>query len=470
MELFKRYFIKKIIPLIGITGSLTAITVSALHVTNNNLSIIGQSVLVFIFTLGGIISGVMASILFEKKGKDILTYNYLDKATVFMQKIYLLTPIVMVLAFFIGLQTSIATAIISAIFLGYAYLLGLATGIFDYQTVLSQQMLNTGVVPIVLSFAYAYYAVGSDLFISFVWIFGSVYLYAYLLFVNRLRLNKIIFFRNSVNVDNSKNIRVFNDLLLTGFFGLFLIFFNFRKMIEFSYEFVGAMLVLLFNFLASLTENLLVITDVPQIENTEDLGNFFFAPQVEQSLLSKILIIVVFIIFLVGISYLLFLGIRAIVRMIQKIVNNMTGTGNKRIRDKKIQTKEYEEVSEIVKAEKLYETKKHDRKYLYTLKGLETLKSDDEKLRYLYGFALERLHIQHVDFDSSDTPIQILDAIAENKGGLEMNEQQFTKFTDEYRRVRYGYKPSMTMDFVNEAKELEKKINTLKVKIKTDKE
>ncbi len=469
MELFKKYFTRKVIPLIGITGSLTAITICALHLANENLSIIVQSILVFVFILAGIISGVIASMLFERKGKDVLTYNYLDKATVFSQKIYLLTPIAMVVAFFIGLQTSMAMAVVSTIFLGFAYLMGLAAGIFDYQTILSQQMLNTGVVPIALSFAYAYYAVGSDLFITFVWVFGSVYLYSYLLFVNRLRLNKIIFFRNSVNVDNSKNIRVFNDLLLTGFFGLFLVFFNFRKMIEFSYEFIGAMLVLLFNFLASLTENLLVITDVPQIEGTEELGNFFSDAQVEQSLLTKIIIIIVFIIFLVGIGILLFMGIRAIVRMIKKLVDNMTGTGNRKTKEVKIKTKEYEEENEIIKDEKIRETQKRERKYLYTLKGLEALSNDQEKLRYLYGFALERLHIQHVDFNSSDTPIQILDAIAENKGGLEMNEQQFTKFTNEYRRVRYGYKPSMAMNFVNEAKELEKKISELKVKIKTDK-
>ncbi len=469
MELFKKYFTRKFIPLLALTGSLTAITICALHLTNKNLSIMVQSILVFAFILVGIISGVIASITYEKKGKDVLTYNYLDKATVFSQKIYLITPIAMVVAFFIGFQTSIAMGVVSAIFLGFAYMMGLAAGIFDYHTILTQQMLNTGVFPIMLSFAYAYYAVGSDLFITFVWVFGSVYLYSYLLFVNRLRLNKIMFFRNSVNVENSKNIRVFNDLLLTGFFGLFLVFFNFRKMIEFSYEFIGAMLVLFFNFLASLTENLLVITDVPQIETTDDLGKFFAGGQVEQSLLTKIIIIVVFIIFLVGIGILIFMGVRAIVRAIKKLVNNMVGTGNKKTKDSKIQTKEYEEESEIIKDENQRETIRRSRKNIYSLKGLELLNNDQEKLRYLYGFALERLYIQHVDFNNSDTPIQILDAIAENKGGLELNEKQFIKFTNEYRRVRYGYKPSMAMDYIKEAKELEKKISELKVKIKTEK-
>lgn len=469
MELFKKYFTRKLIPLIGATGSLTAFTISALHLANKELNVYIQSIFILSFIVAGILTGIIGSIAFEKKGKDILTYNYKNKAIVFQQKIYYLTPIAMIVAFLIGFQTSTAMAIVSAMFLGFAYLVGLVIGIFDYQTILSQQMLNTGVAPIMFSFAYAYYAVGSELFITLVWVFGSVYLYAYLLFINRLQLNKIIFFRNSVNVDNSKKIRVFNDLLLTGFFGLFLVFFNFRKMIEFSYEFIGAMLVLFFNFLASLTENLLVITDVPQIETAEDFGSLFSDAAVEESLLSKIIIVVVFIIFLVGISILLFMGIRAIVRMIKKTIDNMAGTGNKKTKDAKIQTKEYEEESEIIKNVKQRETQGRKRKYLYTLKGLDNLSDDQEKLRYLYGFALERLNIQHVDFNNSDTPIQILDAIAENKGGLELNEKQFIKFTNEYRRVRYGYKPSMAMDFIKEAKELDKRINELKVKMKTDK-
>lgn len=464
MNLLKKYLIRKFIPFIAIIGSLTAFSISLQHIVNPDLDVIIQSLIFVAFIFSGIIFGSAGSAWFTKMGKDILTYNYLGKALLLKQKAYLLFPVAMIIGFMAGTYHSTLFAVVCMILYSMAFVAGIGIGIFDYHDVLNKNLLYVGTIPIGLSFIYAYYATKNPLFVDVVWVYGSVYLYAYLLFINRLRLDSIIFFRNSVNVENSKSIRLFNDILISGFFGLFLIFFNFRKVISFGYSFIMNSIEWLFEMLAKIMNSLLAFTEIPPSEAvSEDFNQFLGGEAVQTSLFVKILIYTFAALFCIAILIVIFIGIRIVVRAIRKLLGNLSGMGNSNSADKKIKTKEYEEESEIIKSSKLKEVYHRENKYLYTLKGLEQLESDEEKLRYLYGFALERLIIQNVGIMKSDTPIQILDRIAQQKGGLELNNEQFSKFTEEYRRVRYGYKPSMKIDFIEKGKELEKRISDIKV-------
>jgi len=467
MELLKKYLIRKIIPFLAMIGSFTAFAISLQHIAFNQLSIVHQSIIYVSFIIVGIVVGVIASIIYEKRGKDILTYNYLGKATFLNQKIYVLALGAGVVGFYISNQVSLAFAIVSAITYGIAFISGLAIGIFDHQDIVSKKLLYSGIVPIVISFIYAYYGTNDKAFIDVVWVFGAVYLYAYLLLVNRMKLNSIIFFKNSINVENSKSIKLYNDILITGFFGIFLLFFNIRKVIEFGYQWIIFLFASLLAFLAKLTSGLLVYGSFkagkPSEESIQSLGG----AAVPMSLITKIVIGVVAVIFFIGIGFVIFVGIKIAIRGLKNALDNLSGVGNK-VKDKKVRTKEYEETSEILKKTKTEQVKRKVPKYLYTIKGLQKVENDNDKLRYLYGFALERLIYNHVDIDKSDTPIQVLDKIVINKGGLELNEAQFNKFTEEYRRVRYGYKSTMIKDFAKEAAELEKRIEAIKVLKKKD--
>ncbi|MBN2852125.1 MAG: hypothetical protein JXQ23_05250 [Clostridia bacterium] len=464
MNLLKKYLIRKFIPFIAIIGSLTPFAISIQHIINQQINVITQSLIFVIFILAGIIIGSLASAVYTRNGKDILTYNYLDKALLIKQKAYFLFPLATVAGYMMGISYSGLYAIACAILYSMAFVSGIGIGIFDYRDVLNKNTLYVGTVPIGLSFIYAYYATQNPVFVDVVWVYGSVYLYAYLLFINRMRLDSIIFFRNSVNVENSKSIRVFNDILITGFFSLFLIFFNFRKVISFGYSFVMKGIEWLFAMLATIMNSLLSFAEIPPSEGaTEDFNQFLGGEAIQTSLFLKILIFTFGALFCLAILIVIFIGIRIVIRAIRKFMGNLSGVGNNSAKEKKIKTKEYEEESEIIKSSKKKEVYHHENKYLYTLKGLDKLQNDDEKLRYLYGFALERLIIQDVRILKSDTPVQILDKIAQRKGGIELNEEQFSKFTEEYRRVRYGYKPSMKIDFTEKGKELEKRIAEIKI-------
>jgi len=468
MELLKKYLIRKLIPFLAMIGSFTAFAISLQHIAFKQLDIIHQSIIYVLFIVAGIIIGVITSIIYEKRGKDILTYNYLGKATIVKQKIYILAIGAGLVGFLISNQISTAFAIVGGITYGLAFMSGLAIGVFDHQDIVSKQLLYAGIVPIAISFVYAYYGTKDKAFIDVVWVFGAVYLYAYLLLVNRIKLNSIIFFKNSINVENGKSIKLYNDILITGFFGIFLLFFNIRKVIEFGYQWIIFLFVSILAFLSKLTSGLLVYGSFKAGKVSEEGIQSLGGAAVPMSLIMKIAIGVFAGIFFIGIGFVIFVGLKIAIRAIKNMLDNLSGVGNK-VKSKKVRTKEYEETSEILKKTKTENVKIKIPKYLYTIKGLQKIENDNEKLRYLYGFALERLIYNHVDINKSDTPIQVLDRIVVNKGGLELNEAQFNKFTEEYRRVRYGYKSTMIKDFAKEAVELEKRIEALKVLKRKDK-
>jgi len=469
MELLKNYLIRKFIPFIALVGSLTAFFTATLYTTNRNIDVVKQASLVIGVIGVGILVGVLASVIFEKANKELLTFDYKGKASVFKQKIYFITPIMMLIGYYIGSFTSKEYAIVCAIVYGFVFINGLAAGIFDYKEVVSKNLLYVGVVPIGVSFAYAYYFSENSIFIDIVWIFGSVYLFAYLLFINRLRLYAIIFFRNSVNVENSKSIRVANDILISGFFGLFILFFNLKNAISFVYNLIIKAVALLFDFLAKIMSSLLAFGSFEPADSVAENFNGFGDAPVEQSLLVKILIGIFGALFIIGMLVVVYWGIKFIISSIKRMVDNFSGVGNKKRKDKKIKTKEYEEESQIIKDKKNKVNVKRANKYLYTLKELNKVNSNEEKLRYLYAFAIERLIKNNIKIDKSDTPIQILDKINESKGGEILNNKQFNKFTQEYRRVRYGYKETMSLDFLKEAKKLEKLIASINTNNKKSK-
>jgi len=76
----------------------------------------------------------------------------------------------------------------------------------------------------------------------------------------------------------------------------------------------------------------------------------------------------------------------------------------------------------------------------YNLKKLNDIPLAGEKIRYVYGFVLERLYNKQVDIDQSDTPEEILKKIKSHRNGENLVNMGFDDFTEKYRKARYSDK------------------------------
>ena len=109
--------------------------------------------------------------------------------------------------------------------------------------------------------------------------------------------------------------------------------------------------------------------------------------------------------------------------------------------EKKIESKEYEEESVIVRDVENEDRFKGKRKKMqYNLKKLNDIPLAREKIRYVYGFVLERLYNKQVDIEQSDTPEEILKKIKSHRNGDKLAKMGFEDFTEKYRKARYSDK------------------------------
>ena len=138
------------------------------------------------------------------------------------------------------------------------------------------------------------------------------------------------------------------------------------------------------------------------------------------------LLIVLFVLFVIAVILLLVFA----VRLIRKGLN-VSSTEN----DTEII--EFDEENEIIKIENGIIIRK---KYKFTRKGLAAQTCDVDKIRYLYGFILERFHRKNLSIKYSDTPKEIHRKICQYTNGEKLDEIGFNELTEKYRRVRYGNK------------------------------
>jgi hypothetical protein len=106
----------------------------------------------------------------------------------------------------------------------------------------------------------------------------------------------------------------------------------------------------------------------------------------------------------------------------------------------------------------------------YNLKKLNEIPLAGEKIRYVYGFVLERLYHKHVEIEESDTQDEILSKVKKHRNGEKLAKMGFEEFTKKYHKARYSDKPvEEDENLVETGEKFEKGISSIKVEEKKDK-
>lgn len=436
----KTLIVRKIIPLIAILGCLGGVTASVMEWANSANTYLLSGIFVLVYALAGTAIGFLSVELFNRRGKNIIARNAKNELLIVKQPVYLLTGAAVILAFVTNLGNG--SALLASIFYGFSFLLGLSNGMFDYSESVSKNLLIAAVIPIGFSFVYGYYINGSDAASSMAWFFGSVYLLSYLLFVNRMQLNSIIFFRKSVNIEDSKKIRRFNDYLIIMLYVLYLVLFNVRKILNLTYDAIMAAFGWLLVLMEKITDWLIADIDmeaVEEIEREKEKLDYYETP--ERPWLETLLKIAMYVIIGAIIIAAIISIVVVIIKVIKKIREKLNSNYNKAAQEQGIESEEYVEENSIVRDgenQNRFNTKR--KKMKYNLKKLNDIPIPREKIRYVYGFALERLYYKNIKIEESDTPDEILQKIKEYRNGEKLTQMGFEDFTEKYRKARYSYK------------------------------
>jgi hypothetical protein len=466
----KAALIRKIIPLIAIVGFMGGATAAAMELAGTGNTYFMTGVYVLIYALTGTLAGYFLKTMLENRGKDPIARNFKGDLLRFKQPLYGVAAIAAVIAFITNIGTGVGAAVIAALFFGLSFALGISNGIFDYRESVNKNLLLIAILPIGFSFVYGYYMKGTDAASGMAWLYGSIYLFGYLLFLNRMQLNSIIFFRKAVNIEDSRKIRIYNDWLIILFYIVYLIMFNFRKILNVSWDAIMAV----FGWFLVMMEKLISLlmaepggapsTPTPEEEELD------LVPTIERPWLEKLMRIAIYVILgLVAVAAAAFI-IFLLVKLFKIIRNKLSEGFNNTMGKKKIEFAEYEEENEIVREEKNKDTLKARRKKMqYNLKKLNEIPLAGEKIRYVYGFVLERLYHKHVDIEESDTPDEILAKVKKHRNGEKLAKMGFEEFTRKYHKARYSDKPvEEDENLVETGEKFEKGISSIKVEEKKD--
>ncbi len=433
--------IRKIIPLIAITGCMGGVSAAVMELAGSPNSYIVTGLYILLYAVIGTAVGFLADFFFESRGKDLIKRNHKDELLLVQQPIYFVSGAAVIIAFITNMGSGIGAGLVASVFFGFTFLLGLSNGIFDYRESVSKNLLMAAILPIGFSFVYGYYMNGTDAASNMAWLFGSIYLFSYLLFLNRMQLNSIIFFRKSVNIEDSKKIRMFNDWLIILFYIVYLIMFNFRQLLKVSYDGVLAVIGWLMVLMEKISSWLLIDIKTEAIEEAAEKEELDYLPDIKRPWLETLLKIIMYIVIAAVIIAAVVSIVIIIIKTIKKIREKLSSNFNRSMAKKKIESKEYEEESQIVREEKNADSiKSKKRKMQYNLKKLNDIPLAGEKIRYVYGFVLERLYHKHVDIEESDTPEEILIKIKKHRNGDKLAKMGFEEFTEKYRKARYSSK------------------------------
>jgi|GEM_PF-3590225 len=456
--------IRKFIPLMAITGATGGMTSVVMEFAGSEKGLwelLGISV---IYIIAGTAVGFILTEILQRKGTDIVKRNVKGEPLIAKQPAYLMTAGAFIVAFILNMKAGIGFAFASSLFLGFNFLMGISNGIFDYRESVTKNLLYTGIVPIGLVFIYGYYIGRTDTAVAVAWFLGSMYLLCYLLFINRMQLDSIIFFRKSVNIEDSRKIRIFNDIMIFAFYCIYLFMFNFRNLIKVSREAVSNFIAWFFALLEKISDWL--IADIPDMEREpiEKIDELIEGERtVTRPWMQTLLKIIMFVLLGAVVIGLLLAIIGFIVKLVKKIRESMRLSYNRKASEKRTSSEEYVEESEIVKDERNNsKLRSRKRKYKYNLRELGKIPLAADKIRYLYGFVLERLYHKHISIEESDTPEQILGRIKGAENGEKLEKMGFAEFTQNYERVRYGKKDvELKENLVKKGESFEKAVSSM---------
>lgn len=441
MKEIRAILIRKVIPLIAITGCMGGVTAAVMELAGSPNSYLITGSFILLYAITGTAVGLLADFFFKNRGQDIVRKNHKNELLLVKQPIYFAAGAAGIIAFLINMGAGIGAGLLAAIFYGFTFLLGLSNGIFDYRESVSKNLLMAAILPIGFSFVYGYYINGAEIASNMAWFFGSIYLFSYLLFLNRMQLNSIIFFRKSVNIEDSRKIRVFNDWIIASFYIVYLVMFNFRKLIKVSYDGLLAVIGWIMVLMEKISSWLLIDIKTEAIEEAAEKEELELLPDIKRPWLETLLKVIMYVIVGAVIIAALVSIVVIIIKTIKKIREKLSNNFNRSMSEKKIESKEYEEESQIVKDEENKDNIRSKKKKMqYNLKKLNDIPLAGEKIRYVYGFVLERLYHKHVNIEQSDTPEEILARIKKHRNGDKLAKMGFEEFTEKYRKARYSGK------------------------------
>ena len=461
---------RKFLPLLGNMGSAGALTFTIYY------SIFPETVyywlgFCFLIMLIGTVSGIMIVDYYEKKGKDIVKAD-VDRVRLLLQPAYIYTVIPFSILLALGLILSYG---FTQAFFGFAFLpsiyfiLGIGNGIFDYTQTANRKMLYTAIIPIAIALFSAFVSGPYGFYQDPVWIFGSLYLLFFLLIINRIKIEEMFILSKRVNVENKKSIRRRNDFLIMIFFVLYLIIFVVRNTFTKLSDWIIKSTFALINWIINQFYKLYTEIDTEQVTQVAEEVIEDGPPQMSPPLnpVAKTILIVIASLVITIVIYFL---VKKIIQLVKWIIvkANDTFSGGARIK-KDVDNEEFEEIVEFTKDRKQRSLLKRAPKYKYSISGLKFIDTYKEKVRYLYGFALERLKYKKVKVTRADTPEQIVEKLKSYENGDILVNSVFKDFTEEYINVRYGNKETATNDgFMDKADAVDNGIDKIKVKEKED--
>ncbi len=342
------------------------------------------------------------------------------------QKIFFITIVIMVIAHFFNSQMNEWNQFSAVLITGGVFIISLINGIFDISSQATRVILSLGFIPVALSFILTYFTVRREDVTTLVWILGLLFFLSFLLILNQLQLNAQLFTAKDINVANRKKIRLFNSWAVTIFFFLCIVIIGFRKIISVSGEIIIRIGNWLYAVLAKFT--IWLLNDPQQGSASEETKKRLQETTFEFSdkPVWEIIFVLTLIIILITIIILAFIGIKkSLNKMLKKNIINYDNL------------EEFDEESDIVRDRLRLKLRE---KFKYTLEKLDEIDDSGEKVRYLYGFVLERLYHYKIDISKSDTTEEIINKILTHENGQDLAEKGFSELTGKYRRVRYGNK------------------------------
>jgi len=364
---------------------------------------------------------------YAKKGSGKLLYiDSNSEIKLAEQKVFFATILIMIVAHFLNAHMNEWNQFSAMLITGGVFILCLINGLFDISSQASRVMLSIGSIPVAFSFILAYLVVRHENTITLVWIMGLLFLLSFLLILNQLQLNTQLFTTQGINVANRKKIKWFNSWAVTIFFLLCVVIIGFRKIISVTGEVIIKFGNWLYVVLAKFTIWLLNDPQPgsPGEEPREKLPETTF--EFSDKPIWEIIFVLAVILIITAIIIIVFIKIRKSI--------NRTFKRNVVIRDN---LEEFDEESDIIRERLRLRLRE---KFKYTLEKLDEIDDSGEKVRYLYGFVLERLYHYKIDISKSDTPEEIINKILTHENGQELAEKGLSELTNKYRRVRYGNK------------------------------
>lgn len=507
------FLLKKLLSAATITGCCSGLFCASMTEYLPHESVWTYFLFFMIIVITGISIGSAAKLL-NKKDKGLLINKNSNKDMLLAkQRIYLITPVIMVIVFFLFPNLIIKARLAISVLSGGVFILGISGGIFDQFTKGAKKLVSYGMIPLGVSSIYVFIS-GNQNLKQLIWLMGFLYLMTALITSSTVQLNAKIFGSKDINLKNGKRIRIFNYSMVFVFsmFCVTAAFYRklaagisvglvsasrwladvFMKVVNWTsgdtsiayaepseapervYE--GAEAVsevtmkrfieptpvpvkeasgsgswfsrLIDNLLAwlrggEIPEKVVSSQELQEIldlaEATEAVENGGLPPVAENAVtlieevaspermnIENMLILVLFVLFIIAVIAIIAFAIH----IIKKGLNLSVSESGQQII-------EYDEENEIIKTEAGITIRK---RFKYTRRGLGQLSGDTEKIRYLYGFILERLHNRKLSIKYSDTPKEIHRKIRQYANGKKLDDIGFNELTEKYRKVRYGNK------------------------------